>query len=106
MTGPGPLDPVKVALVRDWLRTAFPSHGVADLYQTDRPSQCYLLDRGDAVEHRIYVSKEFLDDHTVEVIQGLLRDWHALDAIRAAEPRIVTITNHGVRVEAARRERG
>jgi len=101
MIGRGPIDPVKVALIRGQLRSAFSLHCIADLYNPDHSSQCYLLDRDDSVEHRLYVSKEFLDDHTAEEIQDLLRDWHAMDAIRAAGPQIVTITNEGVRVEPA-----
>src|SRR5262245_11997519 len=93
-------DRVKVLVIRERLKSDFAHHAIVETRKPQRSSHCYLLNPSDTVEQRIYVSNEFLNDHTVEEIQDLLKEWHLRDAIRAAGDRVVVVTNRGIRVEA------
>jgi predicted Zn-dependent protease with MMP-like domain len=92
----GPIDQGKVVQVADTLKQGFPGDAVLDSYSEERLSQFYRIYRGTALTHRIYVSKEFLDDHTTVQIDQLLQKWGAVDRIRDAGARLVTINNHGI----------
>jgi hypothetical protein len=91
-----PIDYGKVATVAEILKEGFPSLEVHDAYSGDRSAQYYRVGRGADLAHRIYVSKEFFDDHTLEEIERLLNQWRAVDTIRAAGARLVTIGNDGI----------
>jgi hypothetical protein len=92
----GPIDQGKVVQVADTLREGFPGDEVLVSYDEERLSQSYRIYRGSALAHRVYVSKEFLDDHTAVQIDQLLQKLGAVDRIRDAGARVVTINNHGI----------
>ncbi len=97
-----PVDAGKVALVGELLKQGCPGDEVLDNYDFSRSAQFYRISRGTALAHRVYVSKEFLDDHTKEEIKQLLGKWRAVDTIKAAGARAVIITNGGIAVPGAR----
>lgn len=80
------------------LKDAFPGDEVLDLAAGDRSTHFYRIDRAGKIAHRIYVSREFFDDHTAEAIVDRFRAWGIADAIRTAGARMVTVTNAGVAV--------
>jgi hypothetical protein len=94
--------PAKVVAILEYLRTNFPQNAVAQFPKPDVSSHCFLLRRENRTEQLIYVSNEFLSDHTIEEIKTLLKEWHLNDAIRAAGHQVVVVTNQGVRVEPGR----
>lgn len=96
MSIPGPIDQRKVVQVADTLKQGFPGAEVRNSYSDERLSQFYRIDRDGALAHRIYVSKEFLEDHTPVQIDQLLQSLGAVDRIRDAGTRVVTINNHGI----------
>lgn len=93
-----PVDARKVALVGEFLRQSCPGDEVAETYDYSRSAQFYRIARGTALVHRIYVSKEFFDDHTEGEIAHLLNDWRAAETIREAGARAVIVTNGGISV--------
>ena len=97
-----PVDAQKVALVGELLKQGCPGDEVLDAYDFTRSAQFYRISRGTALAHLVYVSKEFLDDHTQVEIKQLLSEWHAVDTIRAAGARAVIITNGGITVPRTR----
>jgi len=92
----GPIDQDKVVQVADTLKQGFPGDEVLASYDDGRLSQCYRIYRGRALAHRVYVSREFLDDHTAVQIDQLLQRLGAVETIRAAGARVVTINNSGI----------
>ena len=93
-----PIDPMKVATIDQYLKQAFGGDTVQTSYDPTRAAQFYRVGRGAAITHRIFVSKEFLDVHTLEDITPLLRKWRTITFIRAAGVRGVLITNAGIEV--------
>ena len=55
------LDPLKVTLVAEFLREAFPGCSIHDLFDRNRVAQLYLIvdDGSREMLHRIFVSREF-----------------------------------------------
>ena|SRR5713226_2704858 len=92
----GPIDQGKVVQVADTLKQGFPGAEVRTSYSDERLSQCYRIYRDKTLAHRVYVSKEFLDDHTTVQIDQLLQRLGVLERIRDAGTRVVTINNHGI----------
>jgi hypothetical protein len=92
------VDPAKVEVVAAFLREAFPGRDVHTAYAGDQSSQFYWIGLGASQAHRIYVSREFLDDHAPDEIHRLLADWPTAAMIRTAGLRRVIIANHGVEV--------
>ena len=92
----GPIDQDKVVQVADTLKQGFPGDEVLASYDDGRLSQCYRIYHGRALAHRVYVSREFLDDHTAVQIDQLLQRLGAVETIRAAGARVVTINNSGI----------
>ncbi|HXJ81011.1 MAG TPA: hypothetical protein VMS64_20325 [Candidatus Methylomirabilis sp.] len=92
------VDPEKVATIDQYLRLAFGGREVQSSYDPSNASQFYWIGHGATITHRIFVAKEFLDDHTLEDIVPLLRKRRTITFIRAAGTRGVVITNVGIEV--------
>jgi hypothetical protein len=88
----------KIDQFSELLKDAFPGDDVLDLAAGDRSTHFYRIDRAGKIAHRIYVSREFFNDHTAEAIGDLFREWGMAETIRAAGPRMVTVTNSGLAV--------
>jgi len=91
-------DPVKVSQFGQLLKDAFPGYEVLDHYSWDAAAQVYRIGHADEFTHRIYVSREFFDDHSAHAIGDLFREWEMAKTIRAAGARMVIVTSSGVRV--------
>jgi hypothetical protein len=92
----GPIDQGKVVQITDTLKQGFPGDKILVSYDGERLSQSYRIYRGPTLARLVYVSKAFLDDHTAVQIDQLLQKWGAVDRIRDAGDRVVTINNHGI----------
>lgn len=91
------IDPRKTALVGEFLKEAFPGDHVYDAEDFDRDSHFYRINHGDTgkLKHRVYVSREFLDDHDEAGIVRRLREWGVAEVVRRAGARKVLVTNAG-----------
>src|SRR5262245_34991810 len=96
------IDTRKVALVGELLMDAYPGLEVQSAYDFNRSAQFYRVAQGTQLVHRIYVSREFFDDHAEEEIRGLLKAWRAKETIEAAGARAVIVTNGGISVPGTR----
>ena len=93
-----PIDPVKAGLVFTLLQKASPGNEVQSTYDFDRSAQFYRVATSGGLHHRVYVSKEFFDDHTVSEVQSLLHRWKMLQMVERAGARAVIVTNGGIEV--------
>src|SRR5215471_15715889 len=94
------VDARKVELLAAMLKDGCPGDEVQGAYDFSRSAQFYrvaALPSG-ALRHRIFASKEFLDDHSLAEIKDLLTEWRMLDKVRAAGARAVIITNGGIEI--------
>ena len=93
------MDQAKVMAVGDFLKEAFPGCSVVDMEEFDRDCQFYRVDDpGGGVRHRVRVSREFFDDHTIESILARLMAWDVGGLGRAAGARAVLVSNAGAEV--------
>jgi hypothetical protein len=92
---------VKVSQFGELLKDAFPGYEVLDHYSWDASAQVYRIGHADKLTHRIYVSREFFDDHSAHAMSYLFREWEMAKTIRAGGARMVTVTNSGVHVMGA-----
>lgn len=91
------IDPRKTVLVGEFLKEAFPGDHVYDAENFDSDSHFYRINHGDSgkLKHRVYVSREFLDDHDEAGILQRLRAWNVAATIRQARAHKVLVTNTG-----------
>ena len=87
-----------IALFGDLLKDVFAGYQVYDMPLGDPPSHLFRIDHGGTIRHRVYVSRQFLGDHSDEEIRELFREWRVADRIRQAGPARVMVTNAGVSV--------
>jgi len=87
------LDARKVAVVADFLKESFPGCRVYDREDWNRVAQFYRIidDQSGKILHRIYVSREFFDDHSETEIVPVLRTRHLLANINSAGARSVIV---------------
>jgi hypothetical protein len=97
-----PIEPQKVGVVRELFKHGFAGDEVFDTYDVARSAQFYGIGPSGALRHRVYVSLEFFDDHSLGDIERLLRTWRALETIKQAGARAVIITASGIIVPAPR----
>lgn len=91
-------DPAKVSQFGELLKHAFPGYEVLDHYSWDAAAQVYRIGHANELAHRIYVSRQFFDDHSAHAIAGLFREWEMAKTIRAGGAKMVIVTNSGIRV--------
>ena len=91
-----PLDERKISVVDELLKEGCPGDQVMNDYDFSRSAQFYRVGPPGAVRHRVFVSKEFFDDHATDEIQGLLRGWRLLEHIKQAGAKTVIVTNGGI----------
>ncbi len=94
----GPIDAGKTGLVLVLLQGGFPDDEVQDAFDFSRSAQFYRVASRPGLRHRVFVSKEFFDDHSETEITALLRRWKMLEIMRQAGPRAVIVTNAGISV--------
>jgi hypothetical protein len=91
-----PVDAVKVALIAEILKQGFPGDEIYPVYDSTRSAEFYRIGPTGALRHRVFVSKEFLDDHTAQEIPALFDSWQVLASIKTAGAHAVIVTNGGV----------
>jgi hypothetical protein len=99
------LDPLKVTLVAEFLREAFPGCSIYDLFDRDRVAQLYRIvdDRSRKTLHHIFVSREFLDDHAEAEIIPTLHNLGLLVNLRVAGVRLVIVRSQTIEIETEKR---
>jgi hypothetical protein len=92
-------DESKLAVVRDYLRQAFPEHDQLDHLSLRRRGVLFqLLLRGRLV-HRLVVPETFLAEHPAPEIARLLETHHVATVLGQAAWRIVVIATDGARIQ-------
>jgi hypothetical protein len=96
----GSIDPLKAAIVADFLKDEFPGHHVYDQEDFATDCQFYRIDQGGtgSVAHRVRVSREFLDDNSADRILHRLKAWQLRDVLRRAGARAILVTNAGCEI--------
>ena len=86
-------DQSKIDAVRSYLQKTFPEHDITDKSRGANGHD-FTLDRGGSA-YKMTVKRAFLDDHTSEEIDGLLRRWQVERAIKKSETAGVIVGNGG-----------
>ena len=93
------IDERKLEVVREMLRNGFPGWAVEDATDDfDRAARCFSVRQGPELRHRLLVSREFFDDHLLERIEPLLRNWRLVGLLKQAGLRHVIVGSIGVHI--------
>ena len=87
-------DPSRTAAVRSYLQAAFPQHELTDKSRGANGHDFKLAREGSA--YKVTVKRSFLDDHTPEEIDGLLRRWQMERTLKKSETAGVIVGNGGL----------
>ncbi len=87
-------DPSKIDAVRRYLQAAFPKHALTDKSRGANGHD-FTLDRGGSA-YKVTVKRSFLDDHTPEEIDDLLRRWQMERALKKSETAGLIVGNGGL----------
>ncbi len=87
-------DPSKIDAIRSYLHATFPRHELKDKSRGANGHDFKLSREGSA--YSVTVKRSFLDDHTPEAIDDLLRRWQVERAIRKSETAGVIVGNGGL----------
>ena len=87
-------DPSKIDAVRTYLRTAFPQHELTDTSRGANGHD-FTVTRASA-SYKASVKRTFLDDHTPQEIDELLRRWQLEKELKRSETAGVIVGNGGL----------
>lgn len=93
------IDEQKLEIVREVLRNGFPGWAVEDAAdELERATRFFSIRQGREPRHRLSVSREFFDDHSLERIEPLLQSWRLVGALKQAGLRLVVVGSIGVHI--------
>lgn len=87
-------DPAKIDAVRRYLQSAFPEYDIQDKSRGANGHDFTITRAG--ASYKATVKRTFLDDHTPEEIDGLLREWRLEKELRRSETAGVIVGNGGL----------
>lgn len=92
------IDENKLQRVRRYLRQPFtdPGYSFQDRFNTTNDTQEFTVWLGDAVTHRIRISREMFDDHGEGEILQLFDTWNLRRHLQTAGGSWIVITNNGI----------
>jgi hypothetical protein len=90
-------DPSKIDAVRSYLQATFPQHELKDKSRGANGHD-FNLSRGGSA-YKVTVKRSFLDDHTPEEIDDLLRRWQMERTLKKSETAGVIVGNGGLCVD-------
>jgi hypothetical protein len=89
----------KLEVVREMLRHGFPGLAVEDAAdELDHATRFFSIRQGREPRHRLSVSREFFDDHSLERIEPLLQSWRVVGALKQAGLHLVVVGSIGVHI--------
>jgi len=95
------LDQRKVSLISEFLEESFVGCSVDDYENEDRVSHSYRIvhEATGKIVHRVFVSREFFDDHAEAEIIGALQDLALIFCLRMAGVRRVIVKSQRLEIE-------
>jgi hypothetical protein len=87
-------DPSKIDAVRSYLQATFPQHEITDKSRGVNGHDFKLSREGSA--YKVTVKRSFLDDHTPDEIDGLLKRWQTERALKKSETAGLIVGNGGL----------
>jgi hypothetical protein len=87
-------DPSKIDAVRGYLQATFPQHELTDKSRGANGHDFKLSREGSA--YKVTVKRSFLDDHTPDEIDGLLKRWQTERALKKSETSGLIVGNGGL----------